>query len=477
MKAFSFFNQFPQGESSPLPTLALIGGAALVRNLLFPLYADDYAYSFLWEEAQGGNFRVGPGCTMRRVKTLRDVVSSQLSHYRVSGGRSVAHALDQLFLIHGKKLFNFANTGVTLAQLLLSGKMLTQEPDKRTLLWLAGCHWFCAPHSAASCQWMTGAFNYLWMGALQSAFVLPYCRRLDDPACRLSPVLMAPLGFLSGWSNEAGASAALLYGGFATLRALFCREKDLCWMMTGLLSGAAGLAVMLCAPGNYRRMELGDEFSPQALPQNPDRTAQRSYFTREMLLHHLKNGFLGSVLPQLPMHLPVLLYFTPLGRRSRDISEKILLSACVSLAVPCALLLSPEFPERAAYPSVLYGMAASAEALNRLSLKPLPKLDTALLGALALTLAASFGVDASLFIQARRRLRILKAHGLEDFVSLPRYRVPRLLRLLTGGRSMDNYSLQFDIDEDPNDCYNHLIAQYYGVRGIQAQPEKGGNRT
>jgi hypothetical protein len=42
---------------------------------------------------------------------------------------------------------------------------------------------------------------------------------------------------------------------------------------------------------------------------------------------------------------------------------------------------------------------------------------------------------------------------------------------------MDNYSLQFDIDEDPNDCYNHLIAQYYGVGGIQAQPEKGENRT
>ncbi len=64
---------------SPVTALTLIGAAALVRNLLFPLYADDYAYSFQWDEAHGGNYRVFPGCDMHRVKNFRDAVSSQQS--------------------------------------------------------------------------------------------------------------------------------------------------------------------------------------------------------------------------------------------------------------------------------------------------------------------------------------------------------------------------------------------------------------
>lgn len=462
--------------AGPAPALALVGGTALARNLLFPLFADDFAYSFIWDAARGGNFRVAPGCAMRRVKNLRDVIASQRSHYRVTGGRSVAHTLDQLFLIHGKRLFNTANTGVTLAQLLLADRLGAapgEKTDSRMLLWLAGCFWFGAPHLNASCQWMTGACNYLWMGALQSAFILPYSRRCDAPGHSVSPALMGALGLLAGWSNEAGAGAALLYGGLAALRALRRRESVPGWMLTGLAGCAAGLAALLLAPGNYRRLALGDEFSAGLTAEDTDRTKQSAYFTPAMLRHHFKNGFLHAVLPQLPMHLPVLLYFTPLGERSPERSAKILALECASLAVPSALLLSPEFPTRAAYPSVIYGLGASAAALRALPRLRLPWLEAGLLGALALSVAAALGVDASLFRQARQRVRALGAHGAGDCVTLSKYRVPRLLSALAGDRALDAYALQFDIDEDCTDCYNHLIAQYYGVGTIEAQTEKG----
>ncbi len=460
---------------SPIMALTLIGAVTLVRNLLFPMFADDYAYSFQWDEAHGGNYLVSPGCGMHRVKNLRDALLSQLSHYRVSGGRSVAHTLDQLFLIHGRKLFNPANTAVMLAQLLMAERLGSdkgEKPDGRMLSWLAACFWFCTPHLAATCQWMTGAFNYLWMGALQSAFVLPYSRRINDPAYRLPPALMAPLGLLAGWSNESGAGAALLFGGLSTLRAFRRREKGLSWMLAGLAGGTAGLAAMLLAPGNFRRAELGDEFTPEAPEVNPDRTRRDLYFSREMLRHHFQNGFLRSVLPQLPMHFPVLLYFTPLGRSSREKTEKLLMLECASLAVPCALLLSPEFPVRAAYPSMIYGLGASAAAVRSLRDMRLPQLKAGLLAVLAVSVTAAIGVDAALCIQYGQRLRTLRAHSPADSVTLHKYRLPRILSALAGSRAMDSYSLLFDIDEDPNDCYNHLIAQYYHVRQIRADVKK-----
>lgn len=464
-------------SDSPLPALTLIGGVSLVRNLLFPLYADDYAYSFCWDAAHGGNFRVGPGCEMRRVKNFRDVAASQLSHYFITGGRTVAHTLAQAFLIHGKRLFAPVNTGVTLAQLLLAERLGAggeQRPDSRMLLWLAGCFWFGAPHFASTCLWTTGSFNYLWMGTLQSVFILPYIRRVGDPSVRISPALMAPLGLLSGWSNEAGAGAALLCAGLSALRSILRREKVPLWMLTGIAAGTAGLAAMLLAPGNHRRMELGDEFTPEALHDNPDRTKQSSYFTREMLRHHLQNGFLASVLPQLPIHLPVLLYFSPLGRHSRERTEKLLILECASLSVPCALMFSPEFPVRAAYPSVIYSLAASAEALRALpDLSLPPRLVDCGLAALFCSVCAAIGVDASLFLQNRRRLQTLRAHGAGDAVTLLRYRLPRLLAALAGKRAMDDYALAFDIDEDSGDCYNHLMAQYYHVGLIQAHRQKG----
>ncbi len=141
---------------------------------------------------------------------------------------------------------------------------------------------------------------------------------------------------------------------------------------------------------------------------------------------------------------------------------------CASLAVPCALMLSPEFPVRAAYPSVIYGLGASAAALRSLRDLRLPKLKAGLLAVLAVSVSAAIGVDAALFVQFRQRLRILGAHGPADSVTLPGYRLPRILSALAGSRAMDSYSLLFDIDEDPNDCYNHLMAQYYHVRQIRA---------
>ena len=466
-------------SGKPVKALLWITGITLARNLLFPMYADDYAYSFIWDGEHHGNLLISPDRKLTRVKTARDVAVSQLSHYKTWGGRSVAHALDQSFLTRGKTIFNFANTGVTLAQLLLAARLGAEGDRKltnRLLLWLGGCYWFCTPHLAACSEWMTGSFNYLWMGVLQTAFALPYSRRVFDAEKRVSPALMAPLGLLTGWSNEAGAGAALLYGGLVTARSLLRRQKNNAWMLTGLFSGCAGLAAMLLAPGNRRRMKLTKEIEPPVTETDPDRTPEELYYTPAMFRHHFRNGFLTTVLRQLPMHVPVLLYFTRFGKRSRETTENLLMLEAASLAVPCAMMLSPEFPERAAYPSVIYGLAASSAAVRHLDQKRLsgllPYLERGFAALLAISVGASLAVDFSIFRQTRRRLRDMKEQRGQDTAVVKKLSIPKLPAVLAGNRAMDLYSLVVDIDRDPRASYNHVMAQYYGfqnIRGVEAE--------
>ena len=466
-------------SGKPVKALSWITGVTLARNLLFPLYADDYVYSFIWDGEHRGNLLIPPDRTLTRVKTARDVAVSQLSHYKTWGGRSVAHVLDQSFLTGGKTSFNFANTAVTLAQLLLADRLGAGEDRKltnRLLLWLGGCYWFCMPHLVACCQWMTGSFNYLWMGVLQAAFALPYSRRIFDAQKRLPPLLMAPLGLLTGWSNEAGAGAALLYGGLATVRSWLRREKDTAWMLTGLLSGCAGLAAMLFAPGNLRRIELTREYEPPVEADDPDRTSEELYYTPAMFRHHFRNGFRKTVLRQLPMHIPVLLCFTRFGRRSREMTENLLMLEAASLAVPCAMMLSPEFPERAAYPGVIYGLAASgaaARCLGRESFSGIfAYLERGFEALLAVSVGAALAVDYSLFRQTRQRMRDLQEQRGQNTVVLKKYSLPKLPAILAGNRAMDVYGLSVDLDGDTHNSYNRTMAQYYGarnIRGVEAE--------
>lgn len=52
------------------------------------LYADDYAYSFIWDGKHRGNLIIPADQPLKRVKSLRDVVISQWSHYMTWGDDS-----------------------------------------------------------------------------------------------------------------------------------------------------------------------------------------------------------------------------------------------------------------------------------------------------------------------------------------------------------------------------------------------------
>ena len=98
--------------------LVIIGGIMLLLNAHTPLMMDDYDYSFSW-------------ATGERLAGISDVMRSQAVHYRIWGGRSVVHALAQMFLYWGKGIFNIVNALMYLVLLLEISALAS--PKKKSL--------------------------------------------------------------------------------------------------------------------------------------------------------------------------------------------------------------------------------------------------------------------------------------------------------------------------------------------------------
>ena len=91
----------------------------MVRNILCPLFADDYSYAFIWDGEHLGNLIDGIG-RRERVKSLKDIFISLRSHYFTWGGRIFSHFLVHFFILIGKHLFNLVNSLVCVLPILSS---------------------------------------------------------------------------------------------------------------------------------------------------------------------------------------------------------------------------------------------------------------------------------------------------------------------------------------------------------------------
>ena len=253
-----------QGQASRLPAwlvVSLCAGAFLIMNLLTPMFGDDYAYSFIWDGAHDGNFQNNVG-RLERLKSLDDIIQSQWAHYLTWGGRTVAHIFVQFFCLTGKLFFDFMNSLIYAALALLiystaTGKLDVTNFSGGRLLWIFFAMWWCIPEFFQTSLWLTGACNYLWMGAVQLAFLLPFSLTYWQKNFWTNEsigmiLLMAILGLAAGWSNESGGAMII----FLTFLALvyFWRKKQFeRWMLAGFVGLFVGYALLMLAPGNFQR--------------------------------------------------------------------------------------------------------------------------------------------------------------------------------------------------------------------------------
>lgn len=455
--------------------IIFFAGSFLLMNLLTPMFGDDYAYSFIWDGAQNGNFQNNIG-KLERLESIGDIFVSQWSHYFTWGGRSVAHCFVQFFCLVGKIFFDFANALVYAALALLiyffaAGKVDFQNMNGKIFLWIFFVLWFCLPEFFQTTLWMTGSCNYLWMTVVQLLFLLPFVLKFwqknfwaDSSPAKI--FLMAIIGLLAGWSNESGGAFVIF---LAFLAMVYFKRQGLFerWMLVGFVTLFIGYALLMLAPGNFQRyvVDANDATVP--------------FLSAQMFIDNYEDGMQEILTGDVLLYAVIILYFIR-GRKTPQATQFILAFAAAGILLPCMLMFSPEFPARAAFASPVFALIASIAALERTQINLSPKIIYAALIALLIANVYSIGVDWYVHSQVAERQAYVEKHKHDDLVVLEPIYLPYLPEHGSWSWVLDSYA-RFYGDVTPfRDKFNNrniTYAQYYGLKEVVMNAESNKKLT
>ncbi len=443
-----------------------------LMNCLFPLsYGDDYVYSFLWDGANGWNMYLDLPENARRVGSFGDIFISQWSHYFTWGGRIPAHVLVQFFLWQGKWLFNIFNTAIFMFLLLLLywmslGGRITWKLKAERFLFLFFAVWAFCPDFSVVTLWLTGSCNYLWMLVLLFVFLTFYVRSyflLPLPMGKLFAVFMFFLGILAGWTNENTVCWLVL------LLPAYCYQmrkqgRLSAWMVCGVLGMLFGFSLMMLAPGNQARYLF--ELSMGAM------TGEKLFrhgmvnisvvFIFEFFLWHYLLGFWRQrkIFSSLP---------------SWSLWKNYMLLCCAfSLLSLFVMLLSPSFPLRSSFPSVISLILAAAvsmqvqeEAGRNIHGDSVHKLlHFAAGGYLFLTMTFSVygGSILHAYTEAVDRQALQAACGENRELVIGSYEMPCNAVILSGF-----HLVEIRLSEDKEDWHNTSYARFWGLDSVSVR--------
>lgn len=223
--------------------LSVIFVGMLLLNLLTPLLADDYLYSF--------SFATG-----ERITNIAQIIPSLAAHATKMNGRLVPHFFVQLFTLLPRWAFAIVNTEVYMA-LLLGMYRLTNQSGKRyywpLLLIVSGAVFLFIPAFGQSFLWLAGSVNYLWCDALMVWLLVPFSDAIfrGKQHLRIGHAVLLGVGaLLLGNMSENVSAAAVLFMGLCTVWKWRKDRKITPWMaVTTIMAGIGWIALML-APAN-----------------------------------------------------------------------------------------------------------------------------------------------------------------------------------------------------------------------------------
>ena len=213
-------------------------------NKLYPLFADDYANSFIL-------------FTDEKIKSFGDIIRSQYIQYTTWGGRVISIGIGQFFLWKGKWLFNIFNSIIFIALIFLIFKnIFSEKRDKNKFLvftLLIFLLWFGMPEFAETTIWLIGSVVYQWMMVIILIFLYIFKKfTYGNPENRknyfILPLFL--LGLLAGQTNENNIMALLAVLGLSILVEKKMNRYNF-FMLLGLLLGGC---FFILAPGNFVRV-------------------------------------------------------------------------------------------------------------------------------------------------------------------------------------------------------------------------------
>lgn len=318
--------------------IILLGFLIFLAHCSVPFMMDDEWYST--------NLATGAP-----LKTLADVLEGQVWHYLNWGGRSITHGILQLTLMTGEFCADILNVLMTFLLAYMICVIAKQKNVKFFLLSLSLLITLNA-NTKMSMFWQSGLVNYVYSSVWILLFLWPYLNAADKPEKQAGEeygekyrvwlaIGMIPLGLMTGWSNENMGPTCFVIAVLVILYDKFIRRKNSpLWMYVGGATSLAGSIMVVVAPGNFVRSNAIEDKGVLL-------TLQERFFS----MFQAGLDFLFPVC----MLLAVLLLLWVCYYKEKLCVSQILLLLGMVLSYG-AMVLSPHYPDRATFGTMVLGI-------------------------------------------------------------------------------------------------------------------------
>ncbi len=282
---------------------------------------------------------------------IGDIPMAQLWHYLNWGGRSMTHTILQLILINGQMFADVLNTVVTVilsCVILLAARDVADvkiESFSEYVLWITmiiGCLHGLNANWRMSMYWQSGSANYLYITIFVLLFIWAYVRELKEEEPALLKGInfwIIPVAILAGWSNENMGPTAWLISLFVMIYLKKKARQVRSWMIVGSILSFIGSAMCILAPGNFVR-------SAEAAEEG------KGIIWRLYL--RLYSECRGAFDYLFPVAIVALLFATIyFGVMKNKADLKIIVYASAAVIACGAMILSPHYPDRATFGSLV----------------------------------------------------------------------------------------------------------------------------
>lgn len=273
----------PQSFARRLLRLLVFVSVAIVAGVLSSqgvVVGDDMGYCFDDSVLHGGDGE--------RVVTLGQIAATQASHFIRWNGRVIVHAIVQLMLMPGMDMVYASLNGLVFALLWLGFCRIvasTYDFSWRIGVCSLGILLWLMP--APGVIWLSlrsFAVNYLWTAALVVWILRDIGSVMSGRPVRMGLCLC--LSVLAGAMQESFSMPLLCAVGVMWL---VTRDRRLLYIALALF---AGLCLLLVAPGNYARAEMGGGFGLNALAGKATAMAEALAFTPVACLAAIYCGYI-----------------------------------------------------------------------------------------------------------------------------------------------------------------------------------------
>lgn len=322
--------------------------AFLILNIVFPLYSDDWSYSFIFGSKD-------------KISSISDIFYSQYVHYFTWGGRVVAHTIAQFLLLMNPYVADFLNAFIYTLLIYLIYVISVKSYRLNNfflILIISLLVLLFVPEIIETTIWITGSANYLWTCVLLLIYIRPFIFNIYlSGKQKGNSFIFLLYGVIVGCTNENTSFSLIII----SLILLFYYRKKYTniptWAIVGTIGVIIGFSIMILSPGNFIRKDV----------VAAEQMGHTITFTKRIF--DIVFIYIRLISPITFIYLFVLTIYliNNVARDVRDIFCSVIFVAMGHISV-FIMLLSPVFPDRAAFGSVIFILIGMCILINKISL-------------------------------------------------------------------------------------------------------------